>query len=49
VHARAPGCHGESLDDALRTIEGWLVEHGLGGSSCRVSGRPYTLGIREQT
>jgi hypothetical protein len=29
VHARAPGCHDESLDEALRTIEDWLVERGL--------------------
>lgn len=41
VHARAPGCHGESFDDALGTIEDWLVEHGLDLSSCRVDGRPY--------
>src|ERR671924_52729 len=23
VHARAPGCHGEPIADALRTIEKW--------------------------
>jgi len=49
VHARAPGCHGESLDDALRMIEDWLVERELGSSWCRVRGRPYRLGVRERT
>jgi hypothetical protein len=48
VHALAPGCHGESLNDALRTIEDWLVEHRLDGTSCRVGGQPYRLGPRER-
>jgi hypothetical protein len=39
VHARTPGCHGESLDDALRVLDGWLAEHGLDRSCCRVDGR----------
>ena len=26
VHARAPGCHGEPLSDALARIEGWRAE-----------------------
>jgi hypothetical protein len=30
VHARSPGCHGEPLADALRTVEAWRVERGLG-------------------
>ncbi|NUR77410.1 MAG: hypothetical protein HOQ28_14135 [Thermoleophilia bacterium] len=41
VHARAPGCHGEPLADALRAIEVWRVERGLESSSCRVRGLPY--------
>ena len=49
VHARAPGCHEESLDDALRTIEDWIVERGLDGSSCWVRGQPCELGARERT
>jgi hypothetical protein len=47
VHARAPGCHGESLDDALRTIDDWLAEHGRDVSSCRVGGRSYVLAERD--
>ena len=49
VHARAPGCHDESLGDALRTIEAWLVERGLDGTSCWVGGRPYQFGPHERT
>jgi hypothetical protein len=30
VHARAPGCHGEPLADAVRAIEEWSAERGLG-------------------
>jgi len=29
VHARSPGCHGEPLAEALRTVEAWRVERGL--------------------
>ena len=29
VHARSPGCHGEPLAEALRTVEGWRIERGL--------------------
>ena len=29
VHARTPGCHGESLADALGAIEEWRAERGL--------------------
>ena len=29
VHARTPGCHGETLLEALRAIEEWRAEHGL--------------------
>ena len=43
VHARTPGSRGGSLDDALGTIEHWLTERGLEGSTCRVGGRPYEL------
>ncbi len=46
VHARAPGCHGEPLDEALGVIAEWLEERRLGGSSCRVDGRPYRPGGR---
>jgi hypothetical protein len=39
VHARAPGCHGEPLADALRAIEEWQAERRL-DASVRVAGRP---------
>src|SRR5688500_582387 len=29
VHARAPGCHGAPLSDALSAIEEWRAERGL--------------------
>jgi hypothetical protein len=29
VHARAPGCHGETLADAFRAIEKWRTERCL--------------------
>ena len=29
VHARAPGCHGEPIADALRTIEKWRLERDM--------------------
>ena len=44
VHARAPGCHGESLSDALEKIEGWRAEQDSPrAASCRIGGRPYQL------
>jgi hypothetical protein len=44
VHARAPGCHGEQLSDALEKIEGWRIEQGRPRTaSCRVDGRLYQL------
>jgi hypothetical protein len=39
VHARAPGCHGEPLADALRAIEEWQSE-GRMDAPVRVAGRP---------
>jgi hypothetical protein len=50
VHARTPGCHGESLADALGVIEEW---HSLGeewqptrgfNASVRVAGKPTRAG-----
>jgi len=46
VHARTPGHHGESLDDALATVEDWLTERGLEESVCRVGGRLHQPGDR---
>jgi hypothetical protein len=43
VHARAPGCHGEDLADALRAIDDWVAERGLESVSCRVGGRAQQL------
>lgn len=43
VHARTPGCHGQDLADALRTIENWVAERDLEGVSCRVGGRTHQL------
>jgi hypothetical protein len=43
VHARAPGCRGEGVADALRAIDEWIAERGLEGASCRVGGRPRRL------
>jgi len=43
VHARAPGCRGEDLDDALRVIGAWLAETDPKRLSCRVGGRPHEL------
>ena len=40
VHARAPGCHGEPLADALRAIDEWQGERRL-DALIRVAGRPY--------
>ena len=36
VHARAPGCHGEPLADALRAIQEWRAER-RSGASVRVA------------
>jgi hypothetical protein len=43
VHARAPGCHGEDLADALRAIDDWVAERGLESVSCRFGGRAQQL------
>lgn len=43
VHARVPGCHGESLDGALAKIEEWLADRSLVEVSCRIDGQPYEL------
>jgi hypothetical protein len=40
VPARAPGCHGEPLADALLAIEEWRSERGR-HVSVRVAGRPH--------
>jgi hypothetical protein len=39
VHARAPGCYGESLGDALDLIDEWQASRGL-SASVRVAGHP---------
>ena len=41
IHARAPGCRGESLSDALAAVDGWQSGQRSGAASCRVGGRPY--------
>jgi hypothetical protein len=46
VHARVPGFHGESLDDALRAIDEWRSDRRLEDVSCRLEGQPYQLGKR---
>jgi hypothetical protein len=44
VHARAPGCHGEPLPEALEAVEDWRAERGpRTAASCRIDGRPYQL------
>lgn len=40
VHAQAPGCHGESTQDALAAIEECLDERGV-EASIRIDGKPY--------
>jgi hypothetical protein len=40
VHARAPGCHGEPLADALLAIAEWRAERGM-DVSVRVAGGPH--------
>jgi hypothetical protein len=42
VHARAPGCHGESLADALDVIEEWQAKQGV-NASVRVAGHPQRM------
>lgn len=34
VHARVPGCHDETLDDLLATIERWVSDFGLNDFTC---------------
>jgi hypothetical protein len=41
VHARAPGGHGEPLEDALEAIDDWSADRHPLAASCRVGGRPY--------
>jgi hypothetical protein len=43
IHARAPGRRGESLSEALTTIDDWHSEQPMGAAACRVGGRPYHL------
>jgi hypothetical protein len=49
VHARVPGCHDESLDDALRTLEEWRSEHGSSGTPCWIGGERHELRMPERT
>ena len=42
VHAQAPGCHGESAESAIGTIQAFLDEHGVGAASIRIDGRLYS-------
>jgi hypothetical protein len=44
VHARAPGCRGESLPNALELIDNWRAEKHPHAMSCRVGGLLYQLG-----
>jgi hypothetical protein len=41
VHARAPGGHGEPLEDALEAIHDWSADRHPLAPSCRVGGHPY--------
>jgi hypothetical protein len=41
VHAQTPGCHGESVECAIAASMECLHEHGVGGASIRVDGKPY--------
>jgi hypothetical protein len=34
VHARVPGCHGESLEDLLVAIEDWGARNGVREFTC---------------
>jgi len=49
VHARVPGCHDESLEDALRTVENWRLEHGSSDTPCWIGEEPYELGVLGRT
>ena len=40
VHARSPGCHGESLDDALAAIDEWRDDRAI-EAAVRMDGRPH--------
>lgn len=40
VHARAPGCHGEQLTEALRAIEEWRAER-QPEASVQVDAQPH--------
>jgi hypothetical protein len=46
VHARVPGYRGESLDEAVAAIEGWLVDRGLEDITCRIDGELLEVGER---
>jgi hypothetical protein len=39
VHARAPGCHGEPLDDALAAIDQWRDDRAI-EVTVRIDGQP---------
>ena len=41
VHARTPGCHGESMESAIAAIEECLDEHAVEEASIRIDGKPY--------
>lgn len=41
IHARAPGGHGEPLEDALEAIDDWSTDRRPLAASCRVGGHPY--------
>ena len=43
VHARTPGCHGETLPEAVAVIAAWRSGRDLPEAACRVSGRTYHL------
>jgi hypothetical protein len=44
VHARAPGCRGEPVAEALAAIDAWDDGRRLRtAASCRVGGRPHPL------
>jgi len=45
VHARTPGCHGESMESALAAIEECLDEHAVGQASIRIDGKPYRAAV----
>jgi hypothetical protein len=49
VHARVPGCHNESLEDALGALENWCAEQGSSRTPCWIDGKRYQLGVRERT